>query len=627
MRSYRRRRPDTLILVGLVLALGLVLVEHVPNASAATFTVTSSLDEPDANPGDGLCMSAPSAVCTLRASIMEANAQGGSQTITLPAGTFKLTIPGANEDGGATGDLDVYANLTITGAGADQTIVDGNQLDRVLDIRSDASSVAILQISLINGSRGGVRAAGGPLTLTGVTIAQNNGNAGIDSPGTVTVQNSQIIQNIFEVPGGLAGGIRGSSVILQNSIVRENQADLAGGVRADALMLVDSQIIGNTATQTGGIRANRATLTNSQVTNNTGVVGGIEGGMVELTTSRVTKNRGGPGGIRVSSVMLTDSLIADNQGGGLIVHVQATVASSTISGNSATASGGGILLDEGATLTLTNSTISGNSAPTGGGIAQAGSATLHLLNSTIANNSASTNGSGLYKLAGSMDVRNTIIANNTGSPSCFRATPLVSLGFNIDSSSSCGFNGPNDLSNTDPKLGPLTDNGGPTQTMALLSGSPAIDRGSRTVCPATDQRGVARPQDGDASSPATCDIGAYEAAFGTTPPANTCSPRPPVQVTSAPDGAGHLRVTVTATGLGTPLSALHFGTATNAQIDAPGAPPGASGPFDVATPAGATSYTFVVRRATAGQGVQVPFTVADACGNWPTFVGGGPSAF
>ena len=75
------------------------------------------------------------------------------------------------------------------------------------------------------------------------------------------------------------------------------------------------------------------------------------------------------------------------------------------------------------------------------------------------------------------------------------------------------------------------------------------------------------------------------------------------------------------------MNALHFGAASNAQIDAPGAAPGASGPFDVATPAGASSYTFVVRRTTAGQGVQVPFTVTDACGNWPTFVGGGPNAF
>src|SRR4051812_36588857 len=116
------RRSRWWLLIGLLALLTPLLGQPAP-AQATTFTVNSTLDEPDAVPGDGQCVSTPSGACTLRAAIMEANAQGGSHSITLPAGTFKLTIPGANEDNSTTGDLDVFGALTITGAGASSTIV------------------------------------------------------------------------------------------------------------------------------------------------------------------------------------------------------------------------------------------------------------------------------------------------------------------------------------------------------------------------------------------------------------------------------------------------------------------------------------------------------------------------
>src|SRR3989442_8077572 len=100
-------------------------------ASAASFTINSTVDAVDASPGDGVCAEATGA-CTLRAAIMETNALPGTDTITLPAGTYTLTIPGAGEDASATGDLDITDVLTISGAGADSTIIDGAHLDRVL---------------------------------------------------------------------------------------------------------------------------------------------------------------------------------------------------------------------------------------------------------------------------------------------------------------------------------------------------------------------------------------------------------------------------------------------------------------------------------------------------------------
>jgi hypothetical protein len=289
-------------------------------------------------------------------------------------------------------------------------------------------------------------------------------------------------------------------------------------------------------------------------------------------------------------------------------------------------------MSEGA-LAMTNVTISGNSAAaTCGGIfvrdgSAAGTPSVDAINLTLTANTAQ-GGSGVELQSGALRLKNAIVAHNTGGTDCHQTTtPITSLGFNLDSGTSCGFNSPSDQKNADPKLGPLASNSGPTLTHALLPASPAIDTGDPNVCPATDQRGIARPQDGDGNPPASCDVGAFEAPANTRPPTTSCSPRPPVRVTSTPESPGRLRVTVSTSGIGGALSTLSFGAANNAQIDAPGAPPASTGNFDVSPSAGATSYTFTVRRVTAGRDVQVPFTAIDACGRWPTFVGGGPSAF
>src|SRR5262249_45355762 len=101
--------------------------------AAATFVVNSTLDAVDAVPGDGICATA-GGVCTLRAAIQEANALSGSDVITLPAGIYRLTIPGSNEENSATGDLNVSTVITINGAGAATTVIDGNGLDRVFRV-------------------------------------------------------------------------------------------------------------------------------------------------------------------------------------------------------------------------------------------------------------------------------------------------------------------------------------------------------------------------------------------------------------------------------------------------------------------------------------------------------------
>ena len=110
----------------------------------------------------------------------------------------------------------------------------------------------------------------------------------------------------------------------------------------------------------------------------------------------------------------------------------------------------------------------------------------------------------MVQSGGSLTLVNTIISGNTSSSGNNCSGAITSQGHNLASDGTCVLVATGDLSGMDPLLGPLQNNGGSTQTHALLSGSPAIDAGDNKVCPAADQRGVARPQG------ATCDIGAYE---------------------------------------------------------------------------------------------------------------------
>ncbi len=183
-----------------------------------------------------------------------------------------------------------------------------------------------------------------------------------------------------------------------------------------------------------------------------------------------------------------------------------TVENSTLVGNQAT-NGGGAITNYGQ-LTVRNSTISGNSAATdGGGINSQNQATIE--NSTIANNTANS-GAGIYNLL-DISLVNSIVADNNGTD-CEQNTPITSLGHNLDSDGSC-LDGSvmGDQPNTDPLLGSLADNGGSTQTHALLHNSPAIDRTNVASCTGTDQRGEARDADHN------CDIGAFELQFADSP--------------------------------------------------------------------------------------------------------------
>jgi CSLREA domain-containing protein len=229
-------------------------------------------------------------------------------------------------------------------------------------------------------------------------------------------------------------------------------------------------------------------------------------------------------------------------GGGIRNAGTLTLTSVAITSNMALDGGGLANVDSGS-ATLTNVTISGNLASRdGGGIANSSkNGSLSLLNVTVSTNSSGSQGHGIQNL-GSGNLENTIVANGdvvNGDPANCSGKGFTSLGHNIDDSPSsiCLLSPATGDLSVDPKLGPLRDNGGFTLTQALLPGSPAIDAGDDMGCPATDQRGQSRPQDGNGDGTAICDVGAYEVPGQATPtptPTGTGVPTTTPTLTATP---------------------------------------------------------------------------------------------
>ena len=504
----------------------------------ATFNVTTTLDVVD--PLDGKR--------SLREAITAANNLAGADLIVLPAGIYKLALAGAGEDANATGDLDITGAVTLRGAGAGATIIDGQQLDRAFDVAGTSpSSIKVVLEKLtvrngnVTGNGGGIQVVNADLVvrdaiITGNRSSLSGGGLANQAVGTVVkVVRTTVSRNVAGTSGGGLDVPGTSFHTITDSTIRRNVASgVGGGINGGNVSLTGCTINDNFADgEGGGIRVFEATLTNCTITGNRAVAGGGGGliGLNALTLTNCTVSRnstvfgGDGGGIRTSTATLTNCTVSDNvsdgSGGGVFAGI-ATLTRSTFSGNSAKRAGGGILAP--GTATLTNCTISGNSAgnsadDTGGGLF-ANSGTL--LNCTIVENFANTGGGVFHGSSGTLNVRNTIIALNlvefieTG-PDV--SGDFTSQGHNLigDGSGSTGFGVNFDIVGTsanpiDPKLGPLALNGGKTKTHALLAGSPAIDRGDNANLPLTDQRGAGFPRkkDGNGDGVAVVDIGAFE---------------------------------------------------------------------------------------------------------------------
>ena len=283
------------------------------------------------------------------------------------------------------------------------------------------------------------------------------------------------------------------------------------------------------------------TITNG----NGGGIFNLDGG---LTVSNCTVSGNYGGGIfnygsrfGAAELSVNDSIISGNYGSGIsnfADHSAATltITNSTISGNLAEhAGGGGIASGSGklsrSIVTVSNSTISGNSADYGGGIYNGSSnggiiSGVTVSNSTLSGNSASVSGGGIYNGNGggsaTLELSNTILNTGSSGGNIFNdGGTVTSHGYNLSSDNGGGYlTGTGDQINTDPLLGPLQDNGGPTFTHALLPGSPAINAGdpSFTPPPFYDQRGPGF----DRIATGRIDIGSFEVQAKTTPTPTPC---------------------------------------------------------------------------------------------------------
>jgi CSLREA domain-containing protein len=354
---------------------------------------------------------------------------------------------------------------------------------------------------------------------------------------TVTLKRLVIIDGMSSFGGAIFND--GGDLQVNDITFSGNTAIGGAGIwnNSGPLAVTNSTFSGNSASDLGGGIYNNGTLTltNSTLSGNTAISTGGAGIYNEFAATAT-----------VSDSTFSANDTASGSGAGILNAGSLNVSASTLKTNTGSVYGGGIYNNDG-TATVSNSTFSANSTGgNGGGIYNSG--TLTLLNSTLSGNGAPSGGG--VNNQDVLHLANTIIANSTNGGDCVNGASLSTNTHNLveDGSCSAGLSG-------DPMLGPLADNGGPTQTMALLSGSIAMDAGDDTVCAADpvnnlDQGGQSRPIDGDGDGTPTCDIGAFEQGRATTTLITADTPDP-----SVPGQLVAVTVTVSAT-TGTPTGTV-----------------------------------------------------------------------
>ena len=500
----------------------------------ATFTVDTLVDEDDGNhiPGD----------LSLREAIGLANGTSEPSLVqfspALHGGTIVLS---------SLGQIAPNASMSIVGPGAALLTVraydptpavkngDGQRIFNVFNFFQSP----VLSIGGLTFTGGDVSGDGGAInTAETLSIFEsvftnnatsdvdgNNGGAIHQAFGTLRIVDSTILGN----RSGDGGGglfIAGGTTSIVGSVFSSNDARYSGGAifnSGGALTISDSEISGNSGTFAGGglysaggsaslmgVTVNGNTLGN--IANRLG--GGIYGSDTEMliTSSTISGNTAYAGGgillIGGGASSISQTRIQSNtatNGGGLYNGQNLSIADSTFSGNSAT-EGGGLLSSttlSSETTAISNSTFSGNTASYGGGILNYNGKTIIRHSTITANSSPSVQGGGVasYPDADTQtQVYSTIIAGNSGgdvASGFIGPNSFLSLGYNLVGGG-LGFGifaATGDQVGVAPLLGPLTDNGGPTLTHALLAGSPAINAGEPGLTPGTgtvpvyDQRG------------------------------------------------------------------------------------------------------------------------------------------
>ena len=545
----------------------LLFLAAIASMTAATFTVTNTAD---------------TGLGSLRQAVLNANASTEADTIVFQSAVFSSpqTITLATEIA-ISSNANTVDTLTIIGPGANLLTVSGNGVSRIFRmIANDTTSISGMTLPNGAGSDGGAIQTAGIVTLTNMNFVENVANSGGaifnsgngTTSGVLTIRGCAFTNN--QTTGTNINGDGGSALETINGLVNISDSTVTGGrtrggggaIRSSGTMNISNTTISNNTsggvgnTNGGGAIFNigSLTLTNCIVSGNVAgedTDGGAitNAGNLTLISSTVTANtatRYGGGVYTASSgtANITRSTISANTaegyaGGGLYFRAgsgAATVSGSSVSGNFADVPGAGGLnygggegggIWSGTALTIENSTISTNAADgNGGGIFGAGGS-LVLSGVTVVGNWGSENSSestgGIYNRATSIIIRNNIVANNWGFAGKDVRGHFHSEGYNLieDTLQWQGYHASisgdtaTNIIGLDPNLGPLADNGGPTHTHALLSGSPAIDKGN-SFGTTTDQRGFTRPFDfasiANASGGDGADIGAYE--VDPTPP-------------------------------------------------------------------------------------------------------------
>jgi predicted outer membrane repeat protein len=364
----------------------------------------------------------------------------------------------------------------------------------------------------------------GLLTVSDLTIKGGGswngcGGAIVVLPGgKLSIRRSHLLRSSSRFHGGAVCNL-GGQVTIDNSVFKGNVARGYGGAvensQSGMMTISESLFVANTSNRGGAVYNDNSQMTVTQSAflrnSSTGSGGGI-----------AVEHSGSPADNLLTIVNSTiEGNSAQTDGGGLDLHSStATIIGTTISHNVAQLRGGGGIYSGFGTQDLVNTTISNNHAGARGGgiesVGLSGDGSISLNNVTITANSAGSEGGGIFNLTGKhVGFGNAILAGNSdsrGPSDCIGS--LVSWGHNLVEAKpqDCTFGSFDDIVGESPVLGPLTDNGGPTKTHALLSASPAIDAGNPAqpgsggyACEEFDQRGA----------PRNCDIGAYE--YGSDP--------------------------------------------------------------------------------------------------------------
>jgi predicted outer membrane repeat protein len=416
--------------------------------------------------------------------------------------------------------LDTEKTIEVTTRldGGGRIRLDGGGHHRIFYV-NEGVEMELRDITLTKGwsDQGGLVYNAGTLSIQNAILSLGHGHLGgaVFNAGTLTIRDSKLTGGSGDSGGGVYNegtlNITGTE-ISNDTLFRVNFGTAIYNTEGATLTLSDSRLTGNYAEETGAGIDNYGTASVTRVIfdRNYGESGGgiANFGSMVVEECLFLENAMTGGGAVVNDgrrwegmMVIRNSSFVHNaatlSSGGAIGNIGTlTLENNLFYGNSALGYGGAVYNHENATLTVTNNTFSENTAAQGGGIYSIG--TVSITNSTFFGNSSD----GLVNAGeGTMQVLNTLLASN--SPSNCNGL-IASAGYNMEDSATCGFTSTGDQIVSNPLIGPLADNGGPTWTHALLKGSPAINTGTNEGCPATDQRGVIRPRLG------ACDIGAYE---------------------------------------------------------------------------------------------------------------------